>query len=349
MAQTPVMFVHNRRCGGNVINECAYDYHDKGQDLTDDGVLPIFKLGGFMEREHGWDDFLAEARRGRKRYYAGHFPFGAGRHVKGKVDYLTNVREPEARLTSLSKTWGNEAEVDDPDDWLRNNWEADNGMTRRLAGIGPLAGKAHDFVTGEDLCDEGAFKVTAEVFERAKANLQKGVAAIVVKERFVESLVLAEKKLGWPPMFSFAKVHFNPSPDIPVPADEGLIADIVAANDYDRALYAAAVAIFEAELKMADRETEDMIAARQAIDKMLHIPFLSVLEEDQVSDCINRGLNELITQGKKDVAIRVMTLFVGHPHPKEEFRQSLMAAVRQIGGKAEIEAVEYRYNYPYSF
>ena len=357
MTHTPVLFLHNLRCGGNVSNVSALDYLVRNCDLNDHDRKPVFKLGTIKERdklgtikerEFTWDDFLEEAPRGRKRYYYGHFPFGAARHIPGRVNYLTNVRDPEARLVSLSKSHGND--VEDPDAWLRNHWDADNGMTRRLAGIGPLRGKAYDFVNGRDLCEEGEFKVTPEIFERAKANLLKNVAAVVVKERLVESLVLAEKKLGWPPMYSFSMVHYNHTPQIDLPASRDLMAEIVEANVHDRELYALAVSACDDELRKVDSETRDMIAARKAIDRILHIPFRDVLNDNEVTSLIHRGLNELLSQGHRGVAIRVMTLFVGHPLPDKNFRDILMDnVVHQIGSKEDIEAVEYRYHNPYSF
>ena len=229
-----------------------------------------------------------------------HFPFGAARHIPGRVNYLTSVRDPEDRLVSISKSWGND--VEDPDAWLRNYWEADNGMTRRLAGIDSLRGKAHDFVNDRDLCEEGEFKATPEIFERAKANLLENVAAVIVKERFIESLVLAEKKLGWPPMYSFSKAHYNQTPQIDPPASRDLIAEIVEANVHDHALYALAVSACDDELRKADSETRDMITARKAIDRMLHIPHRDILTMDKIVFLINRGLNELLSLGHRDVA-----------------------------------------------
>ena len=348
MTQTPVLFVHNRRCGGNVIGLSAEDYLNRTCDPGDDDRYPIFKFGPTYGRVNTWDDFLEEAPRGRKRYYSGHFPFGAARHIPGRVNYLTNVRDPEARLVSLSKSWG--GGVEDPDAWLRTHWEADNGMTRRLAGIDPLRGKAHDFVNGRDLCEEGEFKATPEIFERAKVNLLENVAAVIVKEHLVESLVLAEKKLGWPPMYSFSRVHYNQTPQIDLPASRDLMVEIVEANVHDRALYALALSAFEDELRKADSETRDMIAARIAIDRMLYIPHRDILDMDEIVSLINRGLNELLSLGHRDVAFRVMALFVGHPFPGDSFRHYLMEdVVRRIGSKEEIEAVEYRYHNPYSF
>ena len=348
MTQTPVLLLHNHRSAGNVISASALEYLFKTCDLNDFDRNPVFKLGTIKEREYTWDDFLEEAPRGRKRFYSGHFSFGAARHIPGRVNYLTNVRDPEARLVSISKCWGND--VEDPDAWLRNHWEADNGMTRRLAGIGQLRGKAHDFVNGRDLCEEGEFKVTPEIFERAKANLLENVAAVVVKERFIESLVLAEKKLGWPPMYSFSGVHFNQTPQMDLPASRDLMAEIVEANVHDRELYALADSAFDDELRKTDSETRDMIAARKAIDRMLHIPFGDVLNEDEIVPLINSGLNELLSQGHRDVAIRVMTLFVGHPFPDVRFREHLMdIIVHRIGSKEDIEEVKYRYHNPYSF
>ena len=229
MTKTPVLIIHNLRCGGNAITVSAEDYLNTTYDSRDEDRWPIFKLGTTLVREYTWDDFLEEAPRGRKRFYSGHFSFGAARHIPGRVNYLTSVRDPEARLVSISKCWGND--VEDPDDWLRNHWEADNGMTRRLAGIGQLRGKAHDFVNGRNLCEEGEFKVTPEIFERAKAYLLENVAAVIVKERFVESMVLAEKKLGWPPMYSFSGVHFNHTPQIDLPASRDLMAEIVEGSE----------------------------------------------------------------------------------------------------------------------
>jgi hypothetical protein len=136
------------------------------------------------------------------RAVTGHFPFGLHEHVQGHSTYLTMVREPAARITSLYRhlrRWHR----DEQGRLLR--WipgveghpfrestsleefvatfplrELDNDQVRRISGREPAYGQC-----------------TSELLELAETNIDRHFSLVGVCERFDESLLLAKELLEW--------------------------------------------------------------------------------------------------------------------------------------------------------
>ena len=126
---TSVFYIQNTRSGGNALFEGAKDYFAYVPGVTFDS-LPIFKYGYFGKRYFGWNEFLNDTKRRKRRFYTGHFVFGAQQHISGDTLVLTSIRKTRSRLISRLKASGGDAA--DSVDWIRNYWETDNGITVNL-------------------------------------------------------------------------------------------------------------------------------------------------------------------------------------------------------------------------
>ena len=344
--ETSVFFIQNTRSAGNALIEGAMDYFATGQTLTFDS-LPIFKYGQFGDRHFGWNDFLEDTKQRKRRFYAGHFVFGAQQHVPGPTKVAASIRETRPRLISGVRAWG--GDVAKRINWIKSHWETDNGITKRLAGIGVLDGSAYDFVEDESLCPEAEFRTGPETFERAQRNLEKGIDAIILQERFSDSLVMAERALGLPPMVSFLKAHYNPSPPMDDPLPNDVLAEIDELNGFDRKIYALASEILEQSMANVPPEVERTLEARRAIDAMLHVPGGNVLTAEAAAEGIGKGLNGLLAEERKETVLEIVRIFIQHPVGQALFLDSLLGVAGKIATEAEMKVIREAQANPHSF
>jgi hypothetical protein len=182
------------------------------------------------------EDFLA-----RLELITGHCPFGVHRAIPRPVKYVTFVRDPIDRATSLYY-------------YVRRHPAHHlQPVARRLSlqefveqNIG---GNLHNgqtaFIGGEGTsCDD----VNPGVLGRAKRNIQDHFSVVGLTERFDESLVLMAMKLGWTKPVWYASQNRTRDRPARDQIDDETIEAIRRFNKLDDALYQFARQRFDAEI-----------------------------------------------------------------------------------------------------
>jgi hypothetical protein len=180
-----VLFLHIPKAGGTTLGEYIYNQcrapgeHDEG--LLNAGVLFV-PYGFFKEPElRVPENILPTLGRGDLRAVIGHFWFGLHEHVPGPSTYVTLLRDPVERVISLYHYLRLDERMS-LDEFAASPpfREADNDQVRRIAGVDPEIGAC-----------------TPAMLEAAKENLRRHFAVVGVVERFEETLVLLNRRLGW--------------------------------------------------------------------------------------------------------------------------------------------------------
>ncbi|HEU0014189.1 MAG TPA: polyhydroxyalkanoic acid system family protein [Longimicrobium sp.] len=180
-----VLFLHVPKAGGTTLGEYVYgqahgpEDHDGG--LLSAGVLFI-PYGFFKEADLRVPDYIRPALgRADLRAVIGHFWFGIHEHVGRPWTYVTLLRDPVERVVSLYHYLKLDERMSLEEFAVAPPFrEADNDQVRRIAGADPETGR----------CTRG-------MLETAKENLRRHFAVVGVTERFDETLVLLNRRLGW--------------------------------------------------------------------------------------------------------------------------------------------------------
>lgn len=217
--------------GGYLIDGIYYYPRDMEEDAyhrnysADDEVTPPESVQQSMNRPD-------------VRAVSGHFGFGIHRYIDKPTRYITVLREPTERVVSLYYFIRFIKKVKTPVRELITTKgigleefvsaigykQADNGQTRRIAGIEPPFGEC-----------------TTDMLDTAKDNLRHAFAAVGTLDRFDETLRLIAHRLGWPagngsaPSYERRNVNPNRPRLSDLPPDT--LALIAAHNRLDAELY----------------------------------------------------------------------------------------------------------------
>jgi hypothetical protein len=136
-------------------------------------------------------------QRKRIRVVIGHLPFGTHTFFPQPCAYFTVLRDPVDRLISWYYFVRQSPDHDhyrfvtsqqlSLKEYILSDMVADNGQTRRLAGI---VQPSRRVPTHDEPCTTKDLKV-------AKKNLQEHFAVVGLSERFDETLLLLKRALGW--------------------------------------------------------------------------------------------------------------------------------------------------------
>jgi hypothetical protein len=180
-----VLFLHVPKAGGTTLGEYVYNQcrapRDQDEGLLNAGVLFV-PYGFFKEPGLEVPEYIRPMLgRADLRAVVGHFWFGLHEHVERPWTYVTLLRDPVERVVSLYHYLKLEERMSLEEFAASPPFrEADNDQVRRIAGADPEIGGC-----------------TRATLEAAKENLRRHFAVVGVTERFDETLVLLDRRLGW--------------------------------------------------------------------------------------------------------------------------------------------------------
>jgi len=207
-ARDVLLFLHVPKAAGSTLQWPLYMEYARGDlpDVADynlwRGILyyPGPQWGFFKPRQLETPPSVVAALQNHPvGAVLGHFVFGLHRLVKGPSAYITFLREPLSRVSSLYFHLAG-ATVPNGEPWFLGESdrpfteattieefvlehrlrELDNDQTRRIAGVEPEYGAC-----------------SRSMLDLAKRNIEKRFAAVGLTDRFDESLALAAEVLKW--------------------------------------------------------------------------------------------------------------------------------------------------------
>lgn len=317
MKKNTLAFLGNGRSAGNMLSETvAYRLFHEGHQFK------RFHFGGIENQKYA--DLIKRDCESQFWALFGHLVFGVDRLLGRELDYFMNLRETGDRLASKARQWvGNK----EPEAFIRDDWDCDNGITKRLSGYYEEDGHVYDMMSKEALpiCVEREFVTTEEVYQRALENKNK-VPVVLIKERMAESLVWIETFFDLPPIFCFRFFNYNRSTGGPVILDP-FLEEVRALNQYDRNLYD----MYDRDLSnwraSLDQETETVITARQLV---MDAVFGYGEDEKTVFERTFSLANELFSKGENDLGFEVIYLITINPSIAKPVKETFAKQMQQL-------------------
>lgn len=227
----PLIFLHIPKAGGTSLENQVLSHYPDGL---------YYRFTGDTRQ---WLEFphLPESERASFDVVTGHVHFGVHRYIPEPATYITMLRDPVDRVISYYYYV-----LSDPTHYLhpiiagrkytllefaltRLTHELDNDHVRWLT-------EPHHFDVP---------KVDRSLLEEAKWNLQHGIAAFGILERYEDSLRCIEAAMGWQPSPLLEKKNVNRARPPMEEADPAAIEVIHELNTFDIELYDFAKALFE--------------------------------------------------------------------------------------------------------
>ncbi len=227
----PLVFLHIPKAGGSTLQEYVLSHYPGGR---------FYRFTGDTKQ---WLDFpsLPEQERASFDVLVGHVHFGVHRFLPEPSTYMTMLRDPVDRVVSHYYYV-----LSDPKHYLypivagrgytllefaltRVSHELDNDQVRWLT-------EPHHF---------DVERVDRSLLEEAKWNLEHGIAAFGLVERFDESLRLFESAFGWPRRQWSERKNVNRERPPLSEIDPAALEVIREVNQFDAELYEFAKALFE--------------------------------------------------------------------------------------------------------
>ncbi|HEX2189872.1 MAG TPA: polyhydroxyalkanoic acid system family protein [Longimicrobiaceae bacterium] len=221
-----VLYLHIPKAAGHTLTDyirrqCAVGEQREGGGTFDAGILTL-QYGFFKDADLKVPAYARPfLRRPDLRAVTGHFTYGLHEHVTRPWTYVTVLRDPVDRVLSLyyfvklQERMSLEEFAADPP--FR---EIDNDQVRRIAGVDPALGAC----TRADL-------------EKAKDNLRRHFAVMGTVERFEETLVLLNRRLGWDRQVPSVARNVNPDRKSSASLPESTLDAIRGWNELDVELY----------------------------------------------------------------------------------------------------------------
>jgi hypothetical protein len=223
------IFIHIRKTGGTTLNTTLRWVYGPSACYH----IPV----GRAESPDRWFEDVSSQELTKYRLITGHAVFGVHKQIPDACRYFTMFRHPVRRVVSMyyyiKAGWPNSnAASMSLTEFLRSDHRAakPNDQVRFLSGIDPD-------------------RSPRRALQRAKDNLREELSVFGLTERFDESLLLFQKRLGWtrPPVYISSNVNQErPSvEDLPASVIEAVRAE----NKLDLELYTHAEETFEEVLK----------------------------------------------------------------------------------------------------
>jgi Sulfotransferase family len=255
------LFLHIPKTAGTTLKHSIYDHYSVPGDNCDwfhDGIY-YFPYGFHKTKRPEFTPIVRGMfAREDLRAVTGHFWYGAHLFIPRPSFYITLLREPVERVTSLYyHIVGVEGELYHDaivsrgvtlDEFATEFGcrEVDNDQTRRIAGVEPPYGRC-----------------SRDLFELAKRNLRDRFAFVGTTDRFDESLITLRRLLGWEYVFYLPGLVNRDRPPRSA-LDRETVSLISERNEHDLALYEYASQLLDERIAVsgdAFREEVDSFRA----------------------------------------------------------------------------------------
>ncbi len=188
-------------------------------------------------------------------------------------------------------------------------------MTRRLAGIGQMeegSSDGWDYLNNVPVAAE--FRCDNEHYTRA-INALKNCKAVIVTERFVESIVLLEKSLDLAPLIFCQGTNFNRSSGLPI-SSETLSPEfrqhILTNNKFDVSLYNKIEKDLDEKISSEPASFAEAVMIRNILREITK-PSPSTSSTNELGQATIRGVTSLLQVGMKADALKVLFLVMLDP------------------------------------
>ena len=221
-----IFLQHGRTAGNATISVFEDEFGPHG----------LFKIGIRGDVTRSYHDFRKAADTNVFQIYMGHFYFGIHRHIRGPSEYFTTLRNPIERVLSNFEAWGSCRGLN-LREWLATDFEANNGMVKRLCGIGELDDQPYDYIR-DQWCDNNKDASPADL-EHAIANIETHIPLVLIHGNFEQNMLLLQRRYATGPLFSLNRQRQNHSV-IPISQDlysAAIIEEINQRNKLDIQLY----------------------------------------------------------------------------------------------------------------
>lgn len=322
-----LVFLHNFRCAGNALTSMLFE--EFGPEI-------VFRYGLLGDHTNDFDAFLSAAPDRRYRFFLGHFCFGVHRHIDRPVSYLTNIRDPLERVVSLLLALG-ENRPRSIHEWLKSDFDARNGMVKRLCGFGRKqdSSEPYDFTTDRPL--PAGFEVDESHLAQAIATVEKWPIRIVAQDLLVESLCLLQRDIGCRPLFSLSAQHFNQS--LPLRPKPDLAEAIEEANRLDRTLYRVLHDRLASEIAAQDKSFHDDVLAIRLLDTIASLPRRDTMEFDTFLERLDVAVRQLLASQRKNEIAHLFEIILTKPQLGPGFWATSIRLMEEIDLPAKADAL----------
>ncbi|MCG8509785.1 MAG: hypothetical protein MI741_11215 [Rhodospirillales bacterium] len=317
-----VVLLHNFRCAGNTITYVLSEEF---------GPEAIFRYGALGETVFDFQDFKAAAHDDRYRFFLGHFCFGVHRHIGRPVTYLTNIRDPMERVIShyavQNKKHGCSVE-----EWFDFDFDATNGMVKRLCGFGYKEGEFDPFDFVNDRPLPKGFDVDESHLAQALETVDTHGIEIIDQKLLVESLALLRKRLECRPLFSLFKQHFNRFPNKPELAD--YMGRFEESNQLDQRLYETLHSRIVARIAAEDDSFAEQVLAIKFLDQLVTRPEKHTLGFREFVERLVVATQALLKERRYALIGNLFGIILTKPNLPATFWRNSISLLDQIGQKA---------------
>lgn len=255
-----VFYLHIPKTGGTTLSNIIKNEYNSDNIFS---TVQSFIINVASEYHN-----IEDERKNKLKLIKGHFSFGYHQLFDRPFTYITMLRSPVARVISDYHHI-----VNIPQHCLHNKvvshkmsleeyvssgiWNSDNLQTRFLSG------KHAEIDFGQ---------CSREHLELAKNNLDQYFSVVGLTERFDESLLLLQRKIGWSDdCFLYEKKRVNQAKQSKVILSEKTKKTVENFNLLDIELYEYAKAIFERQIRESNLDTKisNQIKIRQNIYRFI--------------------------------------------------------------------------------
>ncbi len=333
MGKTLIFLQHGRTAGNATISVFEDEFGPHG----------LFKIGIRGDVTKTYDDFRQAAAGDNYRIYMGHFYFGIHRHISGPAEYFTTLRNPVERVLSNFEAWGACQGLSLPE-WLAIDYESNNGMVKRLCGLGEHDGKPYDFIRDQP-CDSN-IDAAPEDLDQAIANIDAHIPLVLIHGRFEQNMLLLQRRYNTGPLFSLNRQRQNHSP-IPIQSSQyspAIIDEITQRNRLDIQLYDKYRHIYEQSVSNLDETFVEELRIMKMISQVVSERGTQHMLDQDVLQRLTATANHLLATGRARDVLEMLRRFSRKGNINAPFCQNVLNFFRLQASAADIagEVENYR-------